>query len=806
MIILTLLLNANKLHAQVRLAPVVSNGGANGFLGIISFKPTLAKGDSTIKTVSLFNQENLLGSFRVKIKSDGSFQVIDNIIKDSILNSTFKSDTSIKYVCEGCKVLLINAKELTDQYPIEDVLFITTKATEDSASKITSLLRNTQLDSSIKGIKPITIKGNITTIGQLSDNKYVGQTIPQNYIRTYVNSEVSVFGAPFNVGYNYTTESNEGLNKINNFRVSFNYEKFYQNLKNSAEKKINAEKEENLKHLSKFDINELNKEYGKLATKINSPEFLKQIEKQKKMLEVGEQDSAFKKTYRYKKASQQIESYNKTLKRLKELETEREQFLNNARIANMGSEIKQIGSSTPSGFKKSLKRLGLSAPYYNLLLDIKKFDLGTFDPNYTTLVLSGVSLSGVNVEVNHGNAYGAFTWGNSVANFSNPFAIDLSGGRTIMAGRMGVGRTEKMLLAFSILKGTDGSNNRVHDSSYNYYLPQFNYVTGVDFKYKFNNIVDVGLEYAKSENQEISKEARTNTEVYGNLVSLNNKKYTSAWSGVMNINLNENKTKFKFLVRSVDPFYYSFGTPYLRKDDLRIESKGEQSFLKKQLTTSVSYRHDEDNLYNLKEATTKNNAFIFNLQLRIKKYPFLILTYSPNYISSFNSSNKQFISTEVKIYNGIIGYVSNRKNAVYTSTISYTKQYSRSTIEGYKLLHTDQYTLTENVMIKPIDLTVTSLLNYSLPLTQSDTGKVMVASVMVSKNFAKKKLSINGGYSYQKDFTIQVRNIIQAGASFSLGWGINCTIRIERHFIKSYKAEAQNQDMNLGRITLIKNF
>jgi len=807
--LLGIILYENKLNAQVSITTdTAASGLSNSLYGIVSFKVNKVSDDTLIRVINILKKDKQIAAFKVGIisKENTHYFIIDKQIKDSLFASCLLNNSINKFLYNGCQIFLVRSENINAVIPIEDMIFMPDKSITDSLSKAANLIKKLPKDSLFKKIKPVTIKGNIITAGQLSDNKYVGQTIPENYIRTYVNAEVSLFGALFNVGYNYTTESNNGLNQINTFRLSFNYEQFYQNLKSNVERKINAEKEEQIKQLTKFDIDDINKEYGKLRSKLSSPEFLKQVEKNKRILEQNESDSLFKLTSRYKKALKQSEAYNKMQERLAKIDSLKEVFLSNERIANLSSGIKNFRSSTQSGFKKAMKSLGLSQPGYSLLLDIKKFDIGTFDPNYTTLVLSGVSLNGINAEINHGILYGAFTWGNSVANFSNPFAIDLSGGRTIMASRIGLGRTEKLLVAFSILKGIDGKNNVVLDSNYTFYSPQYNYVTGVDIKYKFNRIVDFNFEYAKSENQEIAKETRNNPEVYSGLLNVNNNKYSSAWNGVLNVNLDESHTKFHFLMRSVDPYYYSFGTPYLRRDNLRIEAKGEQSFWKKQITSSVSFRRDEDNLYNLKEATTKNNSVIFNLQLRIKKYPFLIITYTPNYQSTFNTATKQFVNSNVKVYNVILGYVVNKKKTVNTTTISYTKQYNEINISGYSLFHTDQYALTENILIKSLDMNLTSSLNYTIPLMVSDTGKIIVANVIASKSILKKKINISGGYSYQKDFTIMESNILQAGTSFSMGWGINCTIKIERHFIKNYRLDGQNQDMNIGRITLIKSF
>jgi hypothetical protein len=258
------------------------------------------------------------------------------------------------------------------------------------------------------------------------------------------------------------------------------------------------------------------------------------------------------------------------------------------------------------------------------------------------------------------------------------------------------------------------------------------------------------------------------------------------------------------MTRSVDPFYYSFGTPYLRRDNFRIETKAEQPFLKNQIAASISYRRDEDNIYSLKEGTSINNSFIYTLNVKFKKYPFLIVTYSPNYQSFYNAISKSKYSSTVKLYNITAGYTKQGRNIIATTVLNYTKQYNQTTTEGFSLFHIDQYAVNENLYIKPIDLNTTAGITYVLPYQTGDTGRVFIATLSASKSVFKKKVNLNGSYAYQKDFGYQQRNIIQAGTNFSLGWKININIRVEHHFIQSTKL--QTTDMNLGRITITKAF
>lgn len=767
--------------------------------------------DSTGRVVHIYADGAHVAAYKILFTRDSSGvheAITDSVVHNVVALQQLQNTDTLEY-----KIVLVNTNDPKVEFPIEDLyVHINAKAKARSAiaNGMKGLVDSSQFTMPKK--KPISVHGSIKTIGQASDNQYNTQGIPQNYVRTYVNADLDLFGLPFSTGYYYTTESNSGPNKINNFRLSFRYDLFYQNLRTRMEKKLEVDKQDKIKRVTRIDIGNLNKEFSKLQNELNAKDYKRLIDKNASILALGEKDTSFKKSYRYKKAYQQNLDQKAKLDRLKELEKLKEEYLKYSQVADYDTRIKELNLSKPKDFRRGTKRFGLLKPGQSIFLSVKKLDLGTFDPDYTTLILSGVSLTGVNIEMNPGNLYGAFTWGKAIANFDNPLAFSsLAGGRTIMSGRLGLGQKEKLLVAMSLLKGTDDAGNAVIDSNYNYYLPNYNYVIGADVKYKINDQAEVGAEYAKSQSREIGKETRSTGEQIGNLVSPDQGKYSSAWYAYTKFNLNDNRTRIKASTRVVDPFYYSFGTPYLRRDNFRIELKGEQLFWKNQVTTGVTYRRDRDNLYALKQGTSVNNTFIFNAQIRIKKYPYLILTYSPSYQSFYNSVLDKQIKSTVKLYNAVVGYTHQNKKIVANSTFSYTRQYNESNQDEWPAFDVSQYAFYENVMLRQINLTVNSGVTYALPKHQGDTGRVFTANVQCTKGLFKNKISVMGGYRYQKDFTVEERNIAEAGTSFSLGWGINCQITAEKHFIKSYGYRLVARSdfptaMMLGRITLIKTF
>lgn len=695
-------------------------------------------------------------------------------------------------VWKSYRVTIVQSEDLDSEFPIiASKDFISVKPVQDSAVADTS---------SKKKKSPVNIHGSVTVIGQASDGKLLYQTVPQNYVRTFINTDIDAFGVPFNAGYVYTTENNSGLNRINNFSFSFNYEKFYNNLKQKLEAKMQAGVDDKRNRLSEMDMEKVRKEQIRLKTKMTTPDYQEQLNKNRQILDRGEKDSTFKKTYRYKRAQQQLLDHDAELERMKYLDDLQQIDLKNGRALNTDLNVNKHRLHTPSGFRRELKKQGLQQPGYDLLLSVKKFELGTFTPTYSQLVLNGVSVTGVNAEINPGQLYGAFTWGKTVANFYNPFAFDIAGGRTIMAGRAGIGRTEKLLVAATVLKGEDDSRNLVSDTNHTYYVPKNNYVTGLDLTYK-SEYIDVALEYARA----LNREAADGEIKADQLLNDQKIKYSGAALASVGVNLKDAGTKFRLSGRLVDPYYYSFGTPFLRQDNFRLEGKADQTFLKKQITAGVSYRRDADNIYGLKQATSVNNGYIFTLNLKFKRYPFLLLSYSPNYQSFYSNVTRQHISSSVKLWQATTGYTVNGRNAVLTSTFSYLKQFSSSNAEGISSFHIDQYLLSESLMLLQSELQLNVSLSAIVP-HGGDTGRTYMADVSAAKGLFKNKVTTTIGYIYQKDFSIQQRHILSVEAGWNLWWKIRCAARFERHFITSYRIENNKTDMHLGRLTIIKTF
>lgn len=771
----------------------------NGRLFRLSVKDsTLSYGDTLKRIVKVYYSREKVVSYKLSIRKDSltsksMIEVLDSVITDSMSYFRLLESDSLRRGSEF-SLILIKSEDLNTSFPIEDIY------------QGMGTIRPPKLpfDTLFKK-KPLVVHGSVTLIGQYSNDKYIYQTVPENYVRGYTNLNVELFGLPFSTGYGYSTESSFGPNKINNFRFSFNSAEFYQKIKMEVERKLEVKKLSHVKNYTHIDIGSVSAELKELEKKVSTRDYQNKLRKDLSIIELGEKDTIFRKSYKYKKAKANYDEHEKKFARLRELEKLKEKFEVYTRVADIDTKVAKYKLNRNKNLKKEAKRLGEVKSGQSFFLSVKKLDLGTFDPDYTVLVLSGVNLSGVNFEFNPGNLYGAISIGKAAANFNNPLNISaLSSGRNIISGRVGIGSKGKLLLAMSVLKGMDNTKDQAKDSGYSVNLPSDNMVVGFDLTYKLGSKAEMGFEYAKSQNTGGGQASENLSERVSGLVDSDKNKYSSAVHSY--INLNFGNTRLKTLARVVDPFYYSFGTPYLRRDNIRIEVKGEQMFWQERISTSITYRRDADNIYELKQGSSVNNTLIYGFKLRVKKYPYLILTYSPSYQSLFNSALKQQIDSRITLCNVIVGHTLQSKAVVSNSALSFIKQYSSSNQSDFHKINVNQFSLNEVITIRNLNFSINAMANYSLPVTSGDTGRAIGYTINCTKGIFKNKINVSGGGRYQKDFGIEERYIIDGGSAFNIGFGINCLINVERHFITPYTSIGQPKDMFLGRITIIKTF
>lgn len=632
----------------------------------------------------------------------------DSLVADSV-NATHADSTKNK---NGLANVVPGIPSLkTDSIKNEKVPSVSLKQLSDSSkikNSLKSLVSQYLPDSAAK--KKLIKKLIPKTYGNISVGYDYGvipfasnANYPMGYFKTQGNVGVSVLGIPILASYYYSDLKNvSGLN--NSFRVSFDKAKYDEMLRNKGLSKVeNEEKELSalstlkqtiLQKLAFLDIykNGLPSEssltgqlpkfknnYNKLeADSLTKPAFSDSTIKKSVADSLSKIISIKKAAYSdsINQITSQLAKHDSVLGKMDEFRSQ---------IKKIDEKINTINKKLT--FFKSPQNLLENNPHLtklqSILSGIKKFDVGLCYPNYSTFLVSGSSLKGINIEWEK-KFYFAFTYGktiNTILTTNNLIQNQLQTGRNlynffdfnnvkdsrkITAIKFGYGKKETTHFYAGFLYG-------LGLPSYISATPQTtlekNLVLELDGRIAFNKNNTLDLIYGKSALYQ--KGIAVSTDNSGSQFPFS--KYRSN-AGLLRYTSEIKKTKTKITAtgKIVDPFFNSYGVGFMRSDNLRYELKVEQEITNK-IKFSGSYRKDRDNLLNTFSYTTNLQTIAANLTVKINKRFTAKLSYMPviqNIASKDsglqNTHNINNISTAVITYAPKLKKISTFFNAVYS--------------------------------------------------------------------------------------------------------------------------------------------
>lgn len=316
------------------------------------------------------------------------------------------------------------------------------------------------------------------------------------------------------------------------------------------------------------------------------------------------------------------------------------------------------------------------------LSGVKSLDIGLCYPNYSTFLVNGSTIKGINVEWEK-KFYFAFTYGktiNTLLTTNNLIQNQLQTGRNlynffdfnnvkdtrkILALKFGIGKKESNHLHLGFLYGYGLSS---------YLNPALsgtekNFVFELDGKYFLNRSNSLDLVYGKSALYQTGA-ADAGDDSPGRYLFTNFR--SNAALARFTSDLTKSRTKVILTGRLVDPFFKSYGVGFIRSNNLRFEARIEQAISNK-IKISGFYRRDADNLLNTYLYTTNLQTAGVNLSMKVNRRLTARAIYSPviqNIISrdtgSYNSHKINNISTAVISYTPRLGNASSLFSAMYS--------------------------------------------------------------------------------------------------------------------------------------------
>ncbi len=287
---------------------------------------------------------------------------------------------------------------------------------------------------------------------------------------------------------------------------------------------------------------------------------------------------------------------------------------------------------------------------------IKGVEIGTCQPSYSTLTLSGVPVTGAAVELNPWYVYLAGTGGRAQRGVEASDSSQPAFSRMLYAAKVGGGKKEGTHFYLTMLTARDDPNSIARpvlvDSfgdSTEIITPNENYLIGAEFHLNlaggaFRLLSEVSaIEFTRDRRlpmldvdaaKQVPNWARSTVKKLNPNLSSS---FDLAYAVKPVFSLFE--TNVGAELRMVGPGYRSLGAPSLRNDNLSYGLTVERGFLDRRVSLSASVRREHDNLVvardsagepiRLKALTTFYTAYDFTVGLNFDRVPSLVMSISP---------------------------------------------------------------------------------------------------------------------------------------------------------------------------------
>jgi hypothetical protein len=322
------------------------------------------------------------------------------------------------------------------------------------------------------------------------------------------------------------------------------------------------------------------------------------------------------------------------------------------------------------------------AKVYNVMSGFKKLDIGLCYPDYSTFLISGMAIKGINMEYQKHDIYVAASEGttvntllftnnalqNRLVNMQNLYNMfdfqSVQNGRKVFAVKTGWGEKEGTHLYVGMLYGTGLPSYLNNYNTDPVTGLSKNYVLEIDGKWAITSNSSINLVYGKSSTQTSGDNFNVTD---GGLI---NSQHSKAILGKYELKLRKTKTNLTLTGRWIDPYFNSFGIGYMRADNFRYEIKAEQPFGKK-IKVTVFYRKDEDDILELYQYHTVLQTIGINTTIKLMRSLTLRIGYSPVIEHMWGSDPTYNISNNNNISNLVLTYAPTIRNLYTVFNMAY---------------------------------------------------------------------------------------------------------------------------------------
>lgn len=343
--------------------------------------------------------------------------------------------------------------------------------------------------------------------------------------------------------------------------------------------------------------------------------------------------------------------------------------------------------------------------------NFRRLGVGTTYPEYTDLTISGVPVTGANLEFEPGiillGITGINTQKSVIDDRNNLTALN----RNFMAGRIGVGTFDGSHFLFTYMNGWENENT----SGQNPYAltPAKNYVVGVNGKI---SLLESALNLEAEANGSLFTRDKAAPEIetsavpdfVKNLFNINiSSSFDYSFGVKASYDMMKSGTKISGGVKYIGPGYKTFGNPDLVSDRILIDGKIEQSLLNNKISLSAFVRNTRDNLIDWKTSTTELTSFGFSASIRPENLPYFSINYSPFKQKNDIANDTLKIDNDISSFSVNTGYNFKAGDVYYFTGINFNNQNSTS-YKGLADYKVNSFYISESVSFtSPLSLSST---------------------------------------------------------------------------------------------------
>jgi len=448
---------------------------------------------------------------------------------------------------------------------------------------------------------------------QYQNNTLKDQVLTQNYFRNNIQASYSIASIPLKSSAYVNSEHGNFSYGVDRFNISFDKQAF----------EANQRKE--LERLQKEGIEKKNKLLTELVTVNKKSDSIAFLLRNLEHRTIDSSKSALEDSLKQQADSIQASPHNQ---KIASLQKQQEMLQTNKKtLLESLNKLKSLDSlqRKPNLLKSPLPK--------RIFSGVKTFDIGTFAPRYSSLLLKGIMMKGINTEFVINNFYAGFTGGSY--SLTTPFNPGLTpslkqkkDGELYMV-RAGLGRPDKNHIHISFLSGNN-YNPKQNSLLFNGTPIRSNKVLHADFSYALKKNITIKGEYAISSVQVNGFESAglPNENISANNPTAFGIGKLSSWK-VQGIAVYAS-TNIEIEAIKIAGNYFTLGNPFLRPDNLQFRLNIRQNIWKNYLQLTGSVQSSSNNLLRNKAYGTDTRNINVGARFQYKRLPVVLLSYSPN--------------------------------------------------------------------------------------------------------------------------------------------------------------------------------